>query len=283
MNEPPRTAFVLAGGAALGAMHAGMLRALYERGIVPDLLVGTSVGAMNAAFVASRPQTVATARELEAVWCGLRRKDVFPLRPATLLSGLAGRRDHLVSDRGLRRVTARHLRITRLEEAGVPLHLIAYDPLSGQEVRLSAGPAVEAVLATAAIPGLLPPVRIGDRLLSDGGVCNNTPISHAVQLGAERIYVLPTAAPGTRPLPYPPRGAPGAAVNALTQLFATRLEADLERYATAAEMIVLPAANPHHVPFTSFAHAGELAEQAFAAARTTLTAHHRRLDLVRAC
>lgn len=282
MNEPPRTAFVLAGGAALGAMHAGMLRALYERGIAADLLVGTSVGAMNAAFVASRPQTVATARELEAVWCTLRRRDVFPFRPVTLLSGLAGRRDHLVSDCGLRRVAARHLQITRLEQAGILLHLIAHDPLSGQEVRLSAGPAVEAVLASAAIPGLLPPVRIGDRLLADGGVCNNTPISHAVQLGAERIYVLPTAAPGGRSRPCPPRGAPGAAVNALTQLFAARLEADLERYAAAAEIIVLPAANPRHVPLTSFTHAGELAEQAFAAARATLTVHRRRPDLVRA-
>jgi NTE family protein len=282
MNEPPRTAFVLAGGAALGAMHAGMLRALYERGIAADLLVGTSAGAMNAAFVASRPQTVATARELEAVWCGLRRKDVFPLRPATLLTGLAGRRDHLVSDRGLRRVAARHLQITRLEQAAVPLHLIAHDSLSGQEVRLSAGPTVEAVLASAAIPGLLPPVRFGGRLLTDGGVCNNTPISHAVQLGAERIYVLPTADPGARPLPAPLRGAPGAAVNGLTQLFAARLEADLARYATDAELIILPAANPQHVPFTSFTHARELAEQAFAAARTTLRARHLRQDLVRA-
>src|SRR6266702_2763860 len=86
----PRTCFVLAGGAALGAMHAGMLHGLYERGIVADLLVGTSAGALNAAFAASRPQTPATARELAAVWRGLRRKDIFPLRLATLLSGLTG-------------------------------------------------------------------------------------------------------------------------------------------------------------------------------------------------
>jgi NTE family protein len=276
MNEPGgtvRTAFVLAGGAALGAMHAGMLHALYERGITADLLIGTSAGAMNAAFVASRPQTVATARELGAVWCGLRRRNVFPLSPAALLAGLTGLRDHLVPDRGLRRVAARHLQISRLEEAAVPLHLIAYDPLSGQEVRLSKGPAAEAVLASAAIPGLLPPVRFGDRLLTDGGVCNNTPISHAVQLGAERIYVLPTADPGDRALPRAPGGAPAAAVNALTQLFGARLEADLARYATAAEMIILPAANPQHVPLTSFAHAGELIGQTYAAARTALAAH----------
>src|SRR5215470_9598226 len=87
----PRTAFVLAGGAALGAMQAGMVHALYERGIAPDLLIGTSAGALNAAFFASRPATVATAQELAAVWRGLRRSDILPLRPATLLGGLAAR------------------------------------------------------------------------------------------------------------------------------------------------------------------------------------------------
>jgi NTE family protein len=204
----PRTAFVLAGGAALGAMQAGMLHALYERGIVPDLLVGTSAGALNAAFAASRPQTPATARELAAVWRGLRRKDIFPVRPATLLSGLAGRRDHLVSGQGLRRLAARHLQITRLEQASVPLHLIACDLLSGQEVRLSGGPAIDAVLAAAAIPGVFPPVRSGGRPLADGGVANNTPISHAIQLGAERIYVLPTGDPGDASLPWQPMTAP---------------------------------------------------------------------------
>jgi predicted acylesterase/phospholipase RssA len=85
------------------------LHALYERGIAPDLLIGTSAGALNAAFLASRPATVATAQELAAVWRGLRRSDILPLRPATLLSGLAGRRDHLIPDQALRRLAARHL------------------------------------------------------------------------------------------------------------------------------------------------------------------------------
>src|SRR5215471_15698758 len=138
----PRTAFVLAGGAALGAMQAGMVHALYERAIVPDLLVGTSAGALNAAFLASRPPTVATAEELAALWRGLRRSDILPLRPATLLSGLAGRRDHLIPDRALRLLAARHLQFGLLEQAAIPLHLVAFDLLAGTEVRLSDGPAV---------------------------------------------------------------------------------------------------------------------------------------------
>src|SRR5260370_5060646 len=116
----PRTAFVLAGGAALGAMQAGMIHALYERGITPDLLIGTSAGALNAAFLASRPATVATAQELAAVWRGLRRSDILPLRPATLLSGLAGRLDHLIPDRALRPLAARHLQFERLVPAAIP-------------------------------------------------------------------------------------------------------------------------------------------------------------------
>jgi len=117
--QPP-TAFVLAGGAPLGAMQAGMIHALYERGITPDLLIGASAGALNAAFLASRPATAATAEELAARWRGLRRSDILPLRPATLLSGL-GRRDHLIPGRALRRLAARHLQFERLEQAAIPL------------------------------------------------------------------------------------------------------------------------------------------------------------------
>jgi NTE family protein len=203
----PRTAFVLAGGAALGAMQAGMVHALYERGIAPDLLIGTSAGALNASFLASRPATVATAHELAALWRGLRRRDILPLRPATLLSGLAGRRDHLIPDAALRRLAARHLQVGRLEHAAIPLHLIAFDLLSGHEVRLSDGPAIDAVLAAAAIPGVLPPVRWRGRLLADGGIADNTPISHAVVLGARASTCCPRQP--RRPRPAAP--APGRA------------------------------------------------------------------------
>jgi len=266
----PRTAFVLAGGASLGAMQVGMLRALYERGVAPDLLVGTSAGALNAAFIASRPQTVATAEALAHVWRGLHREDIFPINPRMVISGLANHRDHLVPDTGLRRLAARHLQIERLEHASVPLHLVAFDLLSGREVRLSDGPALDAVLAAAAIPGVLPPVRQGDRLLVDGGVVNNTPISHAVELGAERIYVLATDDPVARAVPLTPRGALDAAVHAFTLLVGARLQADLARYATAAELIVLPAVNRERIQPTDFDHASRLIGQALTAARAAL-------------
>src|SRR5205085_12686858 len=90
-TSSPRTAFVLSGGASLGALQVGMLEALYERGIAPDFLVGTSVGALNAAFVASRPQSPQTARELGQVWRSLQREDVFPLSMSALVGGVCGR------------------------------------------------------------------------------------------------------------------------------------------------------------------------------------------------
>src|SRR6516164_5552733 len=202
----PRAAFVLAGGAALGAMQAGMVHALYERGIAPDLLIGTSAGALNAAFLASRPATVATAHDLAALWRGLRRRDILPLRPATLLGGLAGRRDHLIPDRALRRLAARHVQFDRLEQAAIPLHLVAFDLLAGTEVRLSDGPLADAVLAAAAIPGVLPPVRWRGRLLADGGIADNTR-SHTPSRSAPGAS---TCCPPRTPATAACRARPGA-------------------------------------------------------------------------
>jgi NTE family protein len=264
----PKTAFVLSGGAALGAAQAGMLRALYERGVVPDVLVGTSVGALNAAFVASRPQTVATADALARVWRGLRRSDAFPVSTRALLAGLAGRRTGVFPDRGLRRLLARHLQLDRLEQAAIPLHVVAYDLARGEEVLLSHGPAADAVLATAAVPGLLPPVRRDGRLLVDGGVVNNTPISHAVELGARRIYVLSTQ-PAAAP---PPRGPVAAGLHAFTLLIGSRLEADAARYAGAVELTVLAAGAAVASP-ADFRHPDRLIAEGLAAARARLDHH----------
>jgi NTE family protein len=132
IDQQPRTAFVLAGGASLGALQAGMLRALYERGVTPDFLVGTSAGALNAAYVASRPQTVQTAKDLARVWRELHRQDIFPIHPPTLIGGVTNRSDHLVPDAPLRRLAGRHLQFERLQQASVPLHLVCFDLLSGQ-------------------------------------------------------------------------------------------------------------------------------------------------------
>lgn len=262
MSEHHPTAFVLSGGASLGAIQVGMLRALYEREIIPDFLVGASAGALNAAFIASRPPTVQTCLELGRLWRGLRRSQVFPLDPLTGLRALRGGCNHLVPDWGLRRLASRYVQRERLEDMPIPLYVVAVDVLTGEELRLTAGPAVEAVMASAAIPAVLPPVRWLDRDLVDGGVANNTPISHAVELGAATIYVLPSG--HACALHVPPRGALALGLHALTLLMHRRLMDDIERYRGRIELIVLPPPCPLAVGPLEFGRAPELMSRAYA-------------------
>jgi NTE family protein len=267
----PRTAFVLSGGASLGALQVGMLQALDEQDVVPDVLVGTSVAALNAAFIASRAQTTATATALARVWHGLAREDIFPISVSALVGGLCGRRDHFVPERGLRRVVRRYVEFDDLADAPIPLHLLTFDLASGREVLLSTGPAVASVLAAASIPGVFPPVAIRDRRLVDGGVINNTPISHAVGLGAERIYVLPTEDPSDRRVGPAAKSALDAAMLGVRLLVQSRLETDIARYSPDVELIVLPAPNPLLVQPTNFEHSVKLVRDGHLAARAVLT------------
>ena len=268
------TAFVLSGGASLGAVQAGMLRALYERGIVPDLICGTSVGALNGAFVAAREQTMATAEALGDVWRGLERRDVFPLSPLAGLMGLAGRRDALVSERSLERLIHEHVGVETFRETRLPLHLTATDVPDGLEVRLSEGDLADAVLASTAIPGVFPTVEWHGHELMDGGVADNTPLSHAIELGATEVYVLATGGPCV--LPEPPRGAVPRIVNALAVLVRRRLVTEIDALGDAARLIVLPPPCPLDVSPNNFARAGELIERALDAAREHLGPAQRR-------
>jgi NTE family protein len=261
-------AFVLSGGASLGAIQVGMLRALYERDIKPDLIVATSAGAINGAFIATRPQTVATADELERVWHGVRRGQVFPFNPLSGLLGFLGSRAHLVPDSGLRRLVVKHVERERLEELPIPLYVVAVDVVTGEELLLSAGPVVEAVMASAAIPAVLPPVPWADRELMDGGVANNTPISHAIDLGARDIYVLPTG--HACALERPPGSALGMALHALSLLTHSRLIADIDLHRGDAKLIVLPPPCPLSIAPIDFGHAAELIERSAQDARAFL-------------
>jgi NTE family protein len=256
MSDSRKTAFVLSGGASLGAVQAGMLRALYERGVAPDLIVGTSVGALNGAFVASRPTTPATAQELADVWRSVGRWNVFPLNPLAGFLGFFGARDHLVSDHGLRKIVEENLELELLEESPIPLHMIATDLLSGRELRLSSGEAFDAIMASAAIPGVFPAVERDGRLLVDGGVANNTPIVDAIELGAERVYVLPTG--NACDLPEPPRGAVAMLLHAMSLLVMRRLLVEVEMLRDRAELIVLPPPCPLTIAPIDFSRAEEL-------------------------
>jgi len=268
--SPPagRVAFVLSGGASLGAVQVGMLHALYERDITPQLVVGTSAGALNGAFIASRPQTVETAIELARIWRTVRRGQVFPLNPLSGFLGFVGSRDHLVPSSGLRKLVAEYSQHPRLEQMPIEFHVVAVDVVTGEELLLSRGPTVDAVMASGAIPAVLAPVAWEDRLLMDGGVANNTPISHAVELGAREIYVLPSG--HYCALEQPPSSALGMALHALTLLTQSRLIADVELHRDNAKLVVLPPPCPLGIQPIDFGHADELIERSLADARAFL-------------
>jgi NTE family protein len=264
-----RTAFVLSGGANLGCVQVGMVRALRDAGVLPDLVVGASAGAINAGWIAADPGG-GRIDELAEIWVGLKRTDVFPLRLGLGLRGFLGHRNHLVPNTGIRTLLGKHLRFERLEQAAIPLYVIVTDARTGQEERLSWGNTIDAITASASIPGLLPPVVIGDRAFVDGGVANNTPISHAVELGAERVIVLPAAY--SCALPEPPGGALAVAVHAVGLLVHRRLAFDVERYASSCSMHVIPPLCPLAVPPLDFGHARELMARAEAGTRSWIAA-----------
>ncbi len=253
-----KTAFVLAGGGSFGAVQVGMLRELLAHGVAPDLVVGSSVGAINGAHLAGSPTAEGVAR-LEAIWRGLRRHDVFPVTLRSLV-GLIGRRNYVVDPRGIRRLLEENLPYERLEQAALPLHVVATDVLGGAVVRLSSGSAIEAVLASCAIPAAFPPVRVGERYLMDGAVASNTPIRVAMELGATRLIVLPTGYACA--LDAPPRSAIGTMLHAITLLTAHQLVTELERYSAEADIITVPPLCPLAVSPYDFSQAGELIERA---------------------
>lgn len=265
------TAFVLSGGASLGAVQVGTLRALAEADITPDVIVGTSVGAVNGGWIASRCD-VDGIQSLAATWRSMSRGDVFPTRPLTGLLGFLGKRRNLVPDTGLRRLLTANLQFARLEDAPIPLHVVATDVLSGVDVLLSRGDAVDAILASAAIPGIFPPVMIDGREHIDGGVVNNTPVSHAIALGADTVWVLPTGYACA--LRDAPKGALSMALHGFTLAINRQLAIDVERYEATVDLRVIPPPCPIRTTPVDFSRASQLIQTGYESTRTWLSSRH---------
>lgn len=228
--------FVLAGGGSLAATQVGMLRALVEADIKPDLLVGTSAGGINAFCFAQHPTTRGLDR-LQRLWSRMRRRDVFPLDVVQLLAGATGLRDGMVRPDRLRSFLRRHLGTARLEDTTLPTHIVATDLADGSPVTLSAGSAVEALMASSAMPGVFPPVRLGGRSLVDGGVSVDVPVLQAEELGSTVTYILPTVGPsGPGGVP---RGAVPILLHAISHLFGRAAASELA--AARHEVHLLPA------------------------------------------
>jgi NTE family protein len=237
-----------------------MLQALAARRIRPDLLVGTSAGALNAAFIAGHGVDDGSLRELERIWTGMRRRNVFPVAPVRALAAAAGTAPSLCSASGLRRLIERNVTYTRIEDAAIPLHIVTTDVCSGEEIVLTRGHAVDAVLASASIPGVFPAVQLGGRHLVDGGVANNAAVSEAVASGADRVYVLPSGYACA--LERPPGTVLASALQAVTLLIEQRLILEVAQYAAHVDVRVLPPLCPLRVSAADFRHGSALIERA---------------------
>jgi NTE family protein len=240
-----------------------MLQALAANGIEPDLLIGTSAGALNAGYIAGHGTSPAALDELAGVWAGLRRRDVFPLQPGRLGAAALGRAPSLCPNGSLRRLIAQHIGFDRLERAAIALHVVTTDVRSGEEVVLSVGDPVDAILASAAIPAVFPAVRIDGRDLIDGGVADNAAVSQAVALGADVVYVLPTGYACA--LEHAPSSPLSSALHALTLLIEQRLVLEVAHFAASTDIRVLPPLCPLSVSSTDFRHGALLVERARAA------------------
>lgn len=218
-------AFVLSGGGSLGAVQAGMLEALLERDIVPDVLVGTSIGAANAAFLAAEP-TLPRAQALSDLWRSLTSREIFPLGPVRTLRALFKDGSLFATD-PLRRLIERNSPYSSIERALVPLRIVATDFVDGAEVVFDSGPVADAVLASTALPGVFPPHRVSDRLYLDGGLVDHVPLAPAIAMGADTIYVLSCG------FPCPPhanhRSARSVLAHSMGILLSQRIRVDIQQ------------------------------------------------------
>ncbi len=235
----PRTAFVLGGGGVLGAAEVGMLRALMAAGITPDLVVGTSIGALNGALLAADPSPDGVAR-LQAIWAQAMTDGPLSRSLRSRVTAIAAHRARAASHPGpLVRLLEANLPVDRIEDLPVEFACVAASIERAAEHWFTEGPIVPAVLASAALPGLFPPVEIDGEHFIDGGIVNSIPLDRARKLGAGRAFVLqvgrieqPLSAP-QRPWEVP--------IVAFEVARRARFHASLERSREAAiEVHVLP-------------------------------------------
>jgi NTE family protein len=238
------TAFVLGGGGVLGAVEVGMLRALLERGIVPDLVLGTSIGALNGAMVARDP-SLTVIEKLTDFWKGAGTsghsgsQQVYGDGALRTMRRAVSTGTHLWSSKPLHQALVDEFGDLTFEELPVRFQVCAASIERAAEHWFDSGPLVDAVVASAAVPGLLPPAKVGDEHYLDGGIVNSIPLGRAVQLGASRVFVLQVGRID-RPLTVPRRPWEVARVS-FEIARRHRFIRELEELPASVEAHVLPA------------------------------------------
>jgi NTE family protein len=269
LGETSEVAFVFPAGGSSGAVQVGILRSLFEAGIVPDLMVGSSVGSLNAAYMALDPTLERTA-SLEAVWKQLTRPDVFGRNGYGLIRRLVGRQSHLYAPNALRALIGRLCPIRDLSDGAVRLQVVTTDLDNGVARWWARGEASEILYASACLPGLFPPAVLCGHRHVDGGVLEPFPVQRAVDLDASVVYVLGE-----------PPSLDATALRRLSALDVLIRSFQISRYArlpepaavarTGQRVIVVPGADTSGVPVTDFRHTAKLIEESRDVSRRFMT------------
>lgn len=298
------TAFVFSGGGARGALHVGALRALLEAGIRPDMLVGTSIGAWNAAWLAQSP-TLDGVESLAEIWRNLQsgqillgqRRSIWSrahaLRGLLMLAALrriAGGCSSLYGDTGLRQILSQRFADLAFEDLALPLSVIATNLSHGGRAVFQRGSVVDALLASSAIPGIFPPVSIDGALYADGGMVDGCSVETAIEMGARRIFVLAIgydaeagdgaawAHAGEQTLAAgrgaPRHSAPSVIQRASQVMGNYQIQRALERTPSGVEAHLISLSSGVGGGTLSFGHVDELIERAYQSTREYLAATH---------
>ncbi|HZQ27962.1 MAG TPA: patatin-like phospholipase family protein [Acidimicrobiales bacterium] len=261
-------AFVFPGGGSLGAAQVGMARALLESGIRPDVVVGCSVGALNAAFLAQRP-TADQAERLGQIWHTINRHTVFGDTRRRTITNLIMRSDHLYDSTNLRSLIARCCSLADLSHAAIPVHVVTTDLDNGGVRWWSSGKPTDVLLASACLPGLFAPVMLDGSRHVDGGVLDPVPVGRAVDLGARTVYLMgEVVGPGAE------RPDRLCALDVLLRSFA------ISRFARVAppeslarpgqQVVVVPGADTRGIDIRDFSQTARLMAEGYTAAKRFL-------------
>jgi len=243
-----------------------MLQALAEVGLAPDLVVGTSVGSVNGALLAEDRR--GAANRLTHIWLEVTREMVFPGRAVERVRTWYEHRTYFVASDALRDLLTRTFSSERIEDLPVPFAATAMDLVTGQTVHLESGPLVPAVLASSAVPGLYPSVRIDGRELVDGGVVCNVPVGQALRMGARSVVVLDCGPFGLRP--QAPRSLPETIAHVVAVMMRQQIVHDLPEVARKVPVLYLPGPFPLITSPLEFLASRTLMRDAYEASRAFL-------------
>lgn len=267
IDLPRPVAFALGGGAAYGAVHVGMLRALWEAGVTPDIVVGTSVGSINGAMLAEQPDNALD--QLGQIWPSITTASIFPGGWLTRLRTLQTAKAYLSPNVGISAVLNQFLASRTFADLRLPFGVVTAEFATASPVTLTEGDLHRSILASSAIPGVFPPVTVGGRQLVDGGILANVPVRQAVEMGAASVVVLDCGLWGMA------IEEPKTLIEVMLRVAAIsvgrQLALDLPELAAKVPVVYLPGMFPMTTSPLDFAHSAKLMSGGYAAAKPFLS------------